>query len=100
MVPVGVVTSVSNVHVHIIGASLSEPHTYRTAVQNPPYIIIIGASLSEPHLDELAGAFLWYIYIYILYYIFVYIHVYIYIYVTVHAKTFRKSAILISRYGL
>ena len=26
-------------------------------------IIIIGASLSEPHLDELAGAFLWYIYI-------------------------------------
>ena len=24
---------------------------------------IIGASLSEPHLDELAGAFLWYIYI-------------------------------------
>ena len=23
---------------------------------------IIGASLSEPHLDELAGAFLWYIY--------------------------------------
>ena len=22
----------------IIGASLSEPHTYRTAVQNPPYI--------------------------------------------------------------
>ena len=29
------------------------------------YIIIIGASLSEPLLDELAGAFLWYIYIYI-----------------------------------
>ena len=27
--------------------------------------IFIGASLSEPHLDELAGAFLWYIYIYI-----------------------------------
>ena len=26
---------------------------------------IIGASLSEPLLDELAGAFLWYIYIYI-----------------------------------
>ena len=26
---------------------------------------IIGASFSEPHLDELAGAFLWYIYIYI-----------------------------------
>ena len=25
---------------------------------------IIGASLREPHLDELAGAFLWYIYIY------------------------------------
>ena len=24
----------------IIGASLSEPHTYRTAVQNPPYIYI------------------------------------------------------------
>ena len=24
---------------------------------------VIGASLSEPHLDELAGAFLWYIYI-------------------------------------
>ena len=24
----------------LIGASLSEPHTYRTAVQNPPYIII------------------------------------------------------------
>ena len=23
-----------------IGASLSEPHTYRTAVQNPPYIYI------------------------------------------------------------
>ena len=31
-----------------------------------PWIqIIIGASLSEPLLDELAGAFLWYIYIYI-----------------------------------
>ena len=28
-------------------------------------IIIIGASLSEPLLDELAGAFLWYIYIYL-----------------------------------
>ena len=26
---------------------------------------IIGASLSEPLLDELAGAFLWYIYIYL-----------------------------------
>ena len=26
-------------------------------------LYIIGASLSEPHLDELAGAFLWYIYI-------------------------------------
>ena len=26
---------------------------------------IIGASLSEPHLDEMAGAFLWYIYIYL-----------------------------------
>ena len=26
---------------------------------------LVGASLSEPHLDELAGAFLWYIYIYI-----------------------------------
>ena len=24
----------------IIGASLSEPHTYRTAVQNPPYVYI------------------------------------------------------------
>ena len=24
----------------LIGASLSEPHTYRTAVQNPPYIYI------------------------------------------------------------
>ena len=24
----------------IIGASLSEPHTYRTIVQNPPYIYI------------------------------------------------------------
>ena len=24
----------------IIGASLSEPHTYRNAVQNPPYIYI------------------------------------------------------------
>ena len=24
----------------IIGASLSEPHTYRTTVQNPPYIYI------------------------------------------------------------
>ena len=28
-----------------------------------PWIQIIGASLSEPLLDELAGAFLWYIYI-------------------------------------
>ena len=26
---------------------------------------LIGASLSEPLLDELAGAFLWYIYIYL-----------------------------------
>ena len=26
---------------------------------------LIGASLSEPHLDELAGAFLWYIHVYI-----------------------------------
>ena len=25
--------------------------------------MVIGGSLSEPHLDELAGAFLWYIYI-------------------------------------
>ena len=25
--------------IFLIGASLSEPHTYRTAVQNPPYII-------------------------------------------------------------
>ena len=25
--------------IRIIGASLSEPHTYRTAAQNPPYII-------------------------------------------------------------
>ena len=25
---------------YLIGASLSEPHTYRTAVQNPPYIYI------------------------------------------------------------
>ena len=29
------------------------------------YNVIVGASLSEPLLDELAGAFLWYIYIYI-----------------------------------
>ena len=43
-------------------------------------IIIIGASLSEPLLDELAGAFLWYIYIYIFIYIFIYIYIYIYIY--------------------
>ena len=28
-------------------------------------VYIIGSNLSEPHLDELAGAFLWYIYIYI-----------------------------------
>ena len=27
--------------------------------------VFIGVSLSEPLLDELAGAFLWYIYIYI-----------------------------------
>ena len=27
--------------------------------------VVFGASLSEPLLDELAGAFLWYIYIYI-----------------------------------
>ena len=25
--------------------------------------LVIGASLSEPHLDELAGAFLWYIFV-------------------------------------
>ena len=25
----------------IIGASLSEPHTFRTAMQNPPYINIL-----------------------------------------------------------
>ena len=28
---------VETVRILIIGASLSEPHTYRTAVQNPPY---------------------------------------------------------------
>ena len=27
--------------------------------------LLIGASLSEPLLDELAGAFLWYIYIFV-----------------------------------
>ena len=43
---------------------------------------IIGASLSEPHLDELAGALLWYIYIYI--YICIYIYVYICIYIFVY----------------
>ena len=31
---------VSMEKVLFIGASLSEPHTYRTAVQNPPYIYI------------------------------------------------------------
>ena len=25
---------------NVIGASLSEPHTYRTAVQNPPFIYV------------------------------------------------------------
>ena len=35
--------------------------------------IIIGASLSEPLLDELAGAFLWYIYIYI-YILYIYLY--------------------------
>ena len=44
-------------------------------------IHVIGASLSEPLLDELAGAFLRYIYIYNIYnYIFIYIYIYIYIY--------------------
>ena len=37
--------------------------------------MIIGASLSEPLLDELAGAFLWYIYIF-LWYIYIYIYLY------------------------
>ena len=35
--------------VTIIGASLSEPHTYRTAVQNPPYIYIyVCSSVRHP----------------------------------------------------
>ena len=41
----------------------------RLAPQCFAFRLVIGASLSEPLLDELAGAFLWYIYIYI--YIFV-----------------------------
>ena len=40
---------------------------------------IIGASLSEPLLDELAGAFLWYIYIYI------------YIYICIHGQSFGPA---------
>ena len=32
---------------NIIGASLSEPHTYRTAVQNPPYIYIYTCRSSD-----------------------------------------------------
>ena len=32
----------------IIGASLSEPHTYRTAVQNPPYIHVYIRMLVRP----------------------------------------------------
>ena len=40
------------------------PHPVLLHVNNTPVKLkIIGASLSEPHLDELAGAFLWYIYI-------------------------------------
>ena len=49
----------------IIGASLSEPHTYRTAVQNPPYWRAERAPLSV----ELS-AFSLYLYIYIYIYIF------------------------------
>ena len=29
-----------NTHISVIGESLREPHTYRTAVQNPPYIYV------------------------------------------------------------
>ena len=32
----------------IIGASLSEPHTYHTAVQNPPYIHVYIRMLVRP----------------------------------------------------
>ena len=73
------------------------------------------ASLSEPQLDELAGAFLWYIYIYRLYiiveqsephtyrtaeknlrhiyiyiyiYDFLYIYIYIYIYMYIYIRSF------------
>ena len=35
--------------------------------------LLIGASLSEPLLDELAGAFLWYIYKYIYIYICIFV---------------------------
>ena len=39
----------------IIGASLSEPHTYESAVCPPTLpVVVIGASLSEPHTYEFA----------------------------------------------
>ena len=44
-------TQVIPIAVHIIGASLSEPHIDETNARNP-YIMFIGASLSEPHIDE------------------------------------------------
>ena len=40
----------------VIRSLLCNPHAFSSG--------IIGASLSEPLFDELAGAFLWYIYIY------------------------------------
>ena len=36
----------------LIGASLSEPHTYRTAVQNPPDIIESVDSISRDEPDS------------------------------------------------
>ena len=54
----------------LIGASLSEPHTYRTAAKNLRHI---------------------YIYILYMFFIYIYIHVYIYIYTSVRPATRKRT---------
>ena len=49
---------------HIMNSRKIGSSTFGRVDQNTEDLII-GASLSEPLLDESAGAFLWYIYIYI-----------------------------------
>ena len=53
----------------LIGASLSEPHTYRTAVQNPPY-----CERSEPVTRVGWRIYLVYIYNYIYIYLYPWAH--------------------------